>query len=303
MRRITLKRKRDYFLRILKTYLLLMALPVFLFICAFFYVSSTYKKEINESARNDLKSTYLTVDNRLQEMQQLAKNAIASSNLFLSMQNLSEISLQDRYSFYELSQTLKGYCSTSFSDIFLYLPKVDTVISGIGTTGDSSTYYSSYYKDNRLPYNDWISSLSADEQELFSPVYTSPGSPTILYTYNFASGYPYRKNASSTIGIVFNPKIFKTFLKNENKNYYKSDICLYNSLGEVLYTSNDILAEETTADIINTTESQEHKFQSGNYMIHSFLHLPPGVNTLFMFQPKNTGIKPLACSGFLVFLC
>ncbi len=137
------------------------------------------------------------------------------------------------YSSYLVKRKMQMISNSNLTDLFIYLPQSDRIISGYYATLSAKYYFSTYY--NQMSYSD--SFFTVDEPRELLPITTSMGQKTVAIRMPiFISTYYSGKNMTYSVFSVLNPTRIK-----ENMDYLEQstsgNIMILNSDNQVLIRS------------------------------------------------------------------
>jgi two-component system, response regulator YesN len=144
----------------LLSYLLILAVPLVVTIVTQVRTASILEKEITDAHILVLRRMRERMDAQVETAWRLAQE-IAFSPRLAALNRGFTPPPPGGYEVYEISRDFRTYRTlyTSIEDIYLYIPRVESILSPAGLV-DTPTFYQTYLRDRGVPYESWRAAIS-----------------------------------------------------------------------------------------------------------------------------------------------
>lgn len=219
--------------------------------CAIIVISGVYEKTINEDTQEFNNYVFERVTSSVNDV------LLNISNLHLTIIRNSRIdrlvsALDDDFykslQTYNVIEDLKSYNQylVNTDSLFIYAKEKDIVLSHHGVL-DSYTYFSVYFDQEKMSYEEWKDLLKNNKGERYTTMYCKEGVESLAFVF------PISLQNNNGVGAILSNK--KYLLKGIEKVEWKSlcDIFIYNTYGNLMIaekrTEEDREIPATIADI------------------------------------------------------
>ncbi|MGF7145117.1 AraC-like DNA-binding protein [Anaerotaenia torta] len=236
--------RKSFFLRFLRSYLIVLLIPFAAITIMYSNAQKTLQEETLSSNANRLNQFVNIIDIELGNMIEKASQILGSGILRKQVLYHSALSQpSSAYEIYEVKKYLDDLPMDDFSDIFVYLPRHDRIISAEKSSLSSREYYDTYYQtaynkllDTENNYDIFYHSLNPNTLVphliSFGLEQTAPSLGVVLAA-NYSN---VKKTGDVTAVLVLRPELLDTLI--DNAMYHnEGSILIYNNQNQLLVST------------------------------------------------------------------
>ncbi len=238
--------RKSFFLRFLRSYLVVLLIPFTAITIMYSNAQKTLQEEILSSNASRLNQFVNILDIELDNMAEKASQILSSGIVRKQVITPNSLSLPSySYGIIEVKNYLKELPMDDFSDIFVYIPRQDRIISAQYSSLNSQEYYDTYYRAayRRLPdkENNYEAFRQALQPDILVPqlislgLAQSSGSPSlgVVLSTNYSV---FKKQGDVTVVLTLQSKLLDTLIKNA-MDHNNGSILIYNAQNQLLVST------------------------------------------------------------------
>ena len=302
MKRFGIRGNKSYLVKFFIYFLSVLFVPVATIVILNIKSQAIVKKQILLSNQNTLTQVFQLIDTVLVEMRETCVT-IANLEIIEDYAKVSDDYEQVfPYKIYEIKQTLNTYSKQKFTDIFVYFPQNQYVISNVHGALISDYYYKTYYGKDGDFREDFYNNLNCDSGYPVLRVMNSWGEKTYLcVTMKHTIG---RNQESYIVSVVLDDDYLNQLICNNNAGR-GGCILLFDQNKELLLAGNK---EKIPYDMRGYSDEDSHykaRFGKEDYVMQ--IHESSALKGYYAFAipydffwEQISGIRFFSIIGILV---
>lgn len=258
----------------LKSYILILLLPVVIINISYFVTVKVIEEQISSAHTASLRQLQRVMDDRLKDIQKLSIEIALNENNKLLLNVKDELMPNHRYAMTKLINELHVYkvANGFINDIFIYYRIDDIIISGNGKSV-ADEYYDLYYKDSSLKYDEWLNMLRGLHKKDYIPLDMKLVGDKTAESIAFVQTLPLyeSKTAPANIVVITDDKTIQHAIE-ETRWLSEGTVLIMDQFNNLVVVSNNFcLPEYINYSTLNRDQDIMMKNIDGNEVVISYV--------------------------------